>query len=146
MRSASSTFGGRGRSEKSDGIEDVGSATEGFVLASEGFESTVEGVSVAVGGVSLSPTGVGTLEMLAGVPVADGRGLFLDRGRDRDRDDGADRKSSGMSFHWSVVFGIGVVLDGARFIGMRGGGAEMDLGGGGGRFGNVEAGGGGGGG
>lgn len=102
----------------------------------------VEGVSVAVGGNSLvSPTGVGTLEMLAGVPVADGRGLFFDRGRE----EGADRKSSGMSFHCSVVLGMGVVLDGARFIGMRGG-AEVALGGGGGRFGAVEAAGGGGGG
>lgn len=95
----------------------------------------VEGVSVVVDGASLgSPTGVGTLEMLAGVAVADGRGLFFDRGRE----DGADKKSSGISFHWSVVLGMGVLLDGMRFIGMRGG-AEIDLGGGGGRFGAAEA-------
>lgn len=42
-----------------------------------------------------SAIGVGTLEMFAGVPVAEGRGLFFDRGRD----EGADKKSSGMSFH-----------------------------------------------
>lgn len=43
-----------------------------------------------------------------------------------------------MSFHCSVVLGMGVVLEGARLSGMRGG-AEMDLGGGGGRFGAAEA-------
>ena len=92
-----------------------------------------------VGEVSFeSPVGVGTLEMLAGVPVAEGRGLFFDRGRD----EGTDRKSSGMSFHCSVALGSGVVLEGARFMGMRGG-AETDFGGGGGRFGVIEADGGG---
>ena len=85
--------------------------------------------------------GVGTLERLEGVFTAEGRGLFLERGRD----EGAERKSSGMSFHCSVVLGMGVVLEGTRFSGMRGG-AEMDLGGGGGRFGAAEACGGGGGG
>jgi hypothetical protein len=102
----------------------------------------IEGGSAVEGSVSLErPAGVGTLEMLDGVFTAEGRGLFFDRGRD----EGADKKSSGMSFHCSVVLGTGVVLDGARFIGMRGG-AEMDLGGGGGRFGTAAAGGGGGGG
>lgn len=133
MRDASSTFGGRGRSENNEGIEVA-------VLGTGGVDAAGEGVSVATGGVSLfRPMGVGTRDMLAGVPTAEGRGLFLDRGRD----EGADRKSSGMSFHCSVVLGMGVVLEGARIIGMRGG-AEMDLGGGGGRFGAAEACGGGG--
>lgn len=135
VRGASSTLGGRGRSEKSDGID-------GFELGTGGVVAAVEGVAVAVDVVSLDrPTGVGTLERVEGVFTAEGRGLFLDRGRD----DGADRKSSGMSFHCSVVFGTSVVPDGARCIGMRGG-AEMDFGGGGGRFGADAAGGGGGGG
>ena len=125
VRDVSSTFDGNGRSEKRDGTGDI--------------EVDIGGVEVAVGGVSPdSPTGVGTLEMLAGVPVAEGRGLFLDRGRD----EGADKKSSGISVHCSVVLGMGVVLGGARFIDIRGG-AEMDFGGGGGRFGRVETGGGG---
>lgn len=84
--------------------------------------------------------GVGTRDIMVGVFTAEGRGLFFERGRD----EGA-RKSSGMSFHCSVVRGMGVVLEDARFSGMRGG-AEMDLGGGGGRFGADEACGGGGGG
>lgn len=127
VRGVSSTFGGSGRNEKMDGTGDV-------EVDIGGVEAAVKGVSVAVGGVSLDdPSGVGTLEMLAGVAVAEGRGLFLDRGRD----DGADKKSSGMSFHCSVVLGIGVVLEGARFIGIRGG-AEVDFGGGGGRFGSIE--------
>lgn len=103
-----------------------------------GVEATVEGVSVVVGGVSFdSPSGVGTREMLAGVPVADGRGLFFERGRE----EGADKKSSGMSFHCSVALGsgVGIVLEGTRFAGIRGG-ADTDLGGGGGRFGAAEAG------
>lgn len=132
VRDVSSTFGGNGRSEKMDGAGDV-------EVDIRGVGAAVKGVSVAMGGVSLdSPSGVGTLEMLVGVPVAEGRGLFLDRGRD----DGADKKSSGISFHCSVVLGISVVLGGARFIGIRGG-AEVDFVGGGGLLGIVEADGGG---
>jgi hypothetical protein len=135
VRGESETFGGRGRSEKRAGIEVSFCGTGGV-------EAAVEGVSVAVWGVEADrPTGVGTLEMLEGVFTAEGRGLFFERGRD----EGAERKSSGMSFHCSVVRGMGVVLEGARLSGMRGG-AEMDLGGGGGRFGAAEACGGGGGG
>lgn len=136
VRGASSTFGGSGRSEKREGVADLGKGMGGVEVA-------VEGVSAVVGGVSFaSPSGVGTRERVAGVPVAEGRGLFLERGRD----EGAERKSSGMSFHCSVALGsgVGAVLEGTRFIGMRGG-AETDLGGGGGRFGAAEAGGGGGG-
>lgn len=133
MRGASSTFGGSGRSEKREGIADLGNGIGGVEVA-------VEGVSV-MGGVSFErPSGVGTRERVAGVPVAEGRGLFFDRGRD----EGADRKSSGMSFHCSVALGSGVELEGVRLAGMRGG-AEMDLGGGGGRFGAAADGGGGGG-
>jgi hypothetical protein len=133
VRGASSTFGGRGRSEKSAGMD--ADRVDGSVLYGGSLGATFMGVgikrfSVVVGG-------VGPLEMLVGVAIADGRGLFFER----DRDEGADKKSSGISFHCSVVLGTRVVLDGARFIGMRGG-AEVDLGGGGGRFGRVEAGGG----
>ena len=66
--------------------------------------------------------GVGILEV-AGVPARDGRGLFFDRGRE-----GACRKSSGMSFQFSMAEGIGVVVEGTRT------GAEADFGGGGGRL------------
>lgn len=133
VRGESKTLGGRGRSEKRLGI-DVSVGGTG------GVEAAVEGVSVARWGVEAeSATGVGTLEMLEGVFTAEGRGLFFERGRD----EGAERKSSGMSFHCSVVLGMGVVLDGARFRGMRGG-AEMDFGGGGGRVGAAAAAGGGG--
>lgn len=140
MRGASSTLGGRGRSEKRDGSED-GEVCEGGVAAVEagvGGVIAVEGVSVVGGGVLLArPIGVSTLDRFAG--VAEGRGLFLDRGRD----EGAERKSSGMSFHCSVVLGSGVVVpEGTRFTGMRGG-AEAAFGGGGGRFGGPDAGGGG---
>lgn len=143
MSGASSTFGGSARSAKSAGIEEDRadrSVFDGGLIDDTVFGTGPE-VSFVVGGVSLeSPSGVGTLEMLAGVPVAEGRGLFFDRGRE----DGAERKSSGISFHCSVVLGIGVVLEGTRFIGMRGG-AETDLGGGGGLLGIVTAGEGGGG-
>ena len=66
--------------------------------------------------------GEGMREM-AGVTARDGRGLFLDRGLE-----GAWRKSSGMSFQFSIAVGVGVVLEGTRV------GAETDFGGGGGRF------------
>ena len=151
MRGASWTFGGRGRSEKRDGSEDgevegggvaVVDAGVGGVVVEVAVEVAmgvaVEGLSVVGGEVLLArPSGVGTLDRFAG--VAEGRGLFLDRGRD----EGAERKSSGMSFHCSVVLGSGVVVpEGTRFTGMRGG-AEAAFGGGGGRFGSADAGGGG---
>jgi hypothetical protein len=66
--------------------------------------------------------GVGILDV-AGVAALDGRGLFFDRGLE-----GACRKSSGMSFQFSMAEGVGVVVEGTRT------GAEADLGGGGGRF------------
>lgn len=149
MRGASSTFGGRGRSEKRDGSEEgevggggvaVVEAGAGVVVVEVAVEVAVEGVSVVGGGgVFVRPVGVGTLDRFAG--VAEGRGLFLDRSRD----EGAERKSSGMSFHCSVVLGSGVVVpEGVRFTGIRGG-AEADLGGGGGRFGGADEEGGGGG-
>ena len=145
VRGASSRLGGRGRSEKRDGSEDGEVCGGGVAVVEAGVggvivEVTVEGVSVVGGGVLLArPIGVGTLDRFAG--VAEGRGLFLDRGRD----EGAERKSSGMSFHCSVVLGSGVVVpEGTRFTGMRGG-AETAFGGGGGRFGGTDAGGGGGG-
>ena len=142
---ASSTFGGSGRSAKSAGMDEDRSGKSVFESGLRGAITLgigTEGGSAVEGGVSLErPIGVGTLEILDGVLSAEGRGLFFDRGRD----EGADRKSAGMSFHCSVVLGIGVVLGGTRFIGMRGG-AEIDLGGGGGRFGTAAAGGGGGGG
>jgi hypothetical protein len=68
-------------------------------------------------------TGVGTLEVASGVTAADERGLFFDLGLD-----GACRKSSGISFQLSMDFGTGVVEEGTRV------GAEVDFGGGGGRF------------
>jgi hypothetical protein len=68
-------------------------------------------------------TGVGTLEVDRGVTAFDDRGLFLGLGLD-----GACRKSSGMSFQLSIAFGTGVVAERVR------GGADVDLGGGGGRF------------
>lgn len=68
-------------------------------------------------------TGVGTLDVASGVTAADERGLFFDFGLD-----GACRKSSGISFQLSVAFGTGIVEEGTR------GGAEVDFGGGGGRF------------
>jgi hypothetical protein len=65
--------------------------------------------------------GEGMREMV-GVTAREGRGLFFDRGLD-----GAWRKSSGMSFQFSIAEGVGVVLEGTRV------GAETDFGGGGGR-------------
>lgn len=65
--------------------------------------------------------GVGIPE--TGVTARDERGLFFALGRD-----GACRKSSGMSFQFSMAAGVGVVVGGAR------GGAEADFGGGGGRL------------
>jgi hypothetical protein len=76
-------------------------------------------------------------ETLAGVWGAEGRGLFLERGRD-----GACRKSSGMSFQLSIVRGLRVVGVALPFEAIRGG-AEVDLGGGGGRRGAAGAAGGG---
>jgi hypothetical protein len=66
---------------------------------------------------------VGTLDVASGVTAVDDRGLFLERGFD-----GACRKSSGISFQLSMAFGVGVDADRTR------GGAEVDFGGGGGRF------------
>lgn len=60
---------------------------------------------------------------IAGVTVREGRGLFFDRGLE-----GAWRKSSGMSFQFSMAEAVGVGLEGTRV------GAETDFGGGGGRF------------
>jgi hypothetical protein len=89
VRGESSTFGSRGRSEKRLGSDVSFCGTGGVELA-------VEGVSVGRGGVEADrPTGVGTLEIVLGVFTAEGRGLFLERGRD----EGTERKSSGMSFH-----------------------------------------------
>lgn len=68
-------------------------------------------------------TGVGTLEVARGVTALDERGLFFDLGRE-----GACKKSSGMSFQLSMAFGTGVVVERTR------GGADVDFGGGGGRF------------
>jgi hypothetical protein len=68
-------------------------------------------------------TGVGTLEVARGVTALDDRGLFLNLGLD-----GACRKSSGMSFQLSIAFGTDVLAERTR------GGAEVDFGGGGGRF------------
>lgn len=70
-----------------------------------------------------SVTGVGTLEVAAGVAVAEERGLLLDLGRE-----GACKKSSGISFQLSMACGTGVVAESTR------GGAEVDFGGGGGRL------------
>ena len=73
-----------------------------------------------------SVTGVDTREPLAGVTARDERGLFFERGLE-----GACRKSSGMSFQFSMGCGtveVVEVVEGAR------GGAEEDFGGGGGRF------------
>lgn len=66
----------------------------------------------------------------AGVVARDERGLFFDRGLD-----GAWRKSSGISFQFSIAEGTGVVEAGVRV-------ADADLGGGGGRFTAVDTGGG----
>ena len=66
--------------------------------------------------------GVGILEM-AGVTARDARGLFFDLGCDR-----ACRKSSGMSFQFSMAEGVDVAVEGTRT------GAEADFGGGGGRL------------
>ena len=74
--------------------------------------------------------GVGILEV-TGVTARDDRGLFLDLGLE-----GACRKSSGMSFQFSIAEGVGVVLGGTRV------GAEADFGGGGGREGFATTGGG----
>ena len=73
-------------------------------------------------------------EALAGVWGAEGRGLFLERGRD-----GACRKSSGMSFQLSIVRGLSVVGGALLPLEAMRGGADVDLGGGGGRRGAVGA-------
>lgn len=63
------------------------------------------------------------LDRSPGVGAGDSLGLFFALGLD-----GAERKSSGMSFQFSVLGGTGVLA-----VGMRGD-AETDFGGGGGRF------------
>jgi hypothetical protein len=106
-----------------------------FRRLNAGSKSSVRGTSSTLGGKGRRAkscgmagcwvdrdTGEGLREM-AGVTVREGRGLFLDRGLD-----GAWRKSSGMSFQFSMAEGVGVVLEGTRV------GADTDFGGGGGRF------------
>jgi hypothetical protein len=132
VRGSRRTFGGRGRSEKSVGRDGAAGVSEGV---SEGVGVAAVGGAVAAS--TVGGTGDVAREMLAGVWGAEGRGLFLDRGRD-----GACRKSSGMSFQLSIVRGLRVVGGALPFKAMRGG-AEIDLGGGGGRRGAGDAAGGG---
>lgn len=109
-----------------------------------GIRSSVSGTSWTLGGSGrransrgiegawIELMGEGILGVPAGVTAREGRGLFLDLGRE-----GAWRKSSGMSFQLSMAEGTGVEAEGMRF------GAEADFGGGGGRTGAAFGGGGG---
>jgi hypothetical protein len=68
-------------------------------------------------------TGVGALEVASGVTAVEERGLFFGLGLE-----GACKKSSGISFQLSIALGTGVMVARPR------GGADVDFGGGGGRF------------
>lgn len=106
-----------------------------FRRLNAGMRSSVSGTSWTLGGrgrraKSCGLGGCWTGRILGegiveatGVTARDERGLFFDLGRE-----GACRKSSGISFQFSMAEGVGVVVRGTPV------GAEADFGGGGGRL------------